>query len=274
MYRPIKTSRAWQRHMPQRSYRQKASYYDTGRTKKRIIKIIWGIFIILLIQSIFQASIFKLNNIEISGNQEIATTDIQNFANQELSKNKLLIFKNNNYFLFSSKDLEDKLINNFHLNEASVEKKFPHTVKIEVKEKISKFIWAKGDTLYLLDDKGALKGQILARDNKYLLIQDNRDQKPEGDQIFDQFEMDLLNNIILSWQDIIGASILVDKIVIDDHWALLDVYTSQGFAVKLDFAGDMRQQITNLQAIITQADFISEDIDYIDLRFGDKIFYK
>ena len=52
----MKTRKTWQKHLPQRPRRTRRLYYtkDTTRLRKLVIKIIWIIVVLFLIQSIVQ----------------------------------------------------------------------------------------------------------------------------------------------------------------------------------------------------------------------------
>ena len=170
--------------------------------------------------------------------------------------------------------MEELLLANYNLDEVQVTKKFPDILDVSIKEKISHFIWQKDDTLYLLDAKGALNRQIQVLDDKYLIIQDFRTQSPEGDTAFDADEMNIINKLYLAWHDVVADRAKLVKIRLDDNWGLLELHTDIGFYVKLDANEDLKEQINNLQQVLTVGNITGVDVDYIDIRFGDKVYFK
>lgn len=270
----IKTKKTWKRHLPGKPIRIQRGYYSEQKTssRKKVVRIIWIIFIILLIQSIFQAPYFRVNNITLVGNNDLTYDEVSEALDKPLNSNKFLFFKNNNYFLLNTDPLAKLLIEKFNLDQAQVDKKFPNRLLVTVKEKISYFIWSKDGSLYLLDAKGALNRQINALDEKYLVLEDKRDYRPNGDQIFTADEVNAINQLYLGWNETIDPNIKLDKIVIYNDWSI-EMYTKMGFYVKVDKDEDIQSQLDHLNQVLTE-NIAGVDIDYIDVRFGDKVYFK
>ena len=55
-------------------------------------------------------------------------------------------------------------------------------------------------------------------------------------------------------------------------WA--KVQTEQGFDILIDLAGDIELQYSNLVTLLKDQIPNPSELDYIDLRFGDKVYYK
>jgi len=176
--------------------------------------------------------------------------------------------------LLKTEPMEEILLANYNLDEVRVTKKFPDTLDVSVKEKISHFIWQKDDALYLLDAKGSLNRQIRALDDKYLIIQDFRARRPEGEIVFNSEEMNIINKLYLAWQDMIADKAKLVKIRLDDNWGLLELHTDIGFYVKVDANEDLKEQVNNLNQVLTAGNITGVDVDYIDIRFGDKVYFK
>jgi cell division protein FtsQ len=270
----IKTNQSWKRHVSQRPQKVQRGYY--GRQKnnqqKLIVRIILGILFLLLAQSVFQIKYLKIDNIELSGNNDLSIEEVQDFVLDELTVTKLLVFENSNYFLMSLDKLDDKLIAQYNLDSVNLQKKWPDTLQISVKEKSSHFIWQKDESIYLLDAKGLLNRQISILDDKYLVLDDKRESRPSGEQIFDDSEINIINQIYLNWMDLIASKSKLNKITISNNWDL-ELHTEIGFYVKIDRAQDIYEQLNNLRAVLEE-NIAGVDIDYIDVRFGDKVYFK
>lgn len=276
----VKTEKKWQRHLPGRTQRLVRNYYQQESINKtnRLKQIILVIFLILVLQSIFQIKLFRLTKIEITNNQELQAEEVKNFVQSQLDRGRLLLFKNNNYFLVKIKRLEKDLMSNFNLDGVEVTKNFPHTIKIELQEKISQFIWQRDDTLYLVSAKGVLNRQIEALNEsveKYLILHDFRAQKPESEQILNDNELNLINKIADTWAIHFNDNNSLKKIYLNDDLSQLNVQVKAAYVIKLDATKDINEQLNNLKKILAE-NIITDpnSIEYIDLRFGDRIFFK
>jgi len=275
MDRRIKNIDTWRKHLPQKPRRMPGAYYSQSRAKryKRVVTIIWTILILFLLQSIFQAKIFKVDKIKLINNKDLTVEELSATLAEPLSQSRFLIFKNDNYFLLKTKPLEELLVNTYNLDEAQIAKKFPDTLKITVKEKASYFMWQKNGALYLLDAKGFLNRQIEAPDSKYLLLEDRREWQATSDEIFSREEVDKINQIYLKWPELIADRLILSKIAINNDWTL-DLYTNSGFYIKMDAKEDIVPQIEALARVLKAGTISGGDINYIDVRFGDKVYFK
>ncbi len=276
----VKTERKWQRHLPGRTQKLVRNYYQQQSTNKtnRLKQIIFVIFLVLVLQSIFQIKLFRLTKIEISDNQELVADEVKSFVQSQLDRSRLVMFKNNNYFLVKINRLTKDLISNFNLDGAEVTKSFPHTIKIKLQEKISQFIWQRDDTLYLVSSKGALNRQIEAsseKTEKYLILQDFRATKPATDQILNENELNLINKIASAWATAFSDDNSLTKIYLGDDLSQLSVQVKAGYTIKLDATKDINEQLDNLKKVLAE-NIITDpnSVEYIDLRFGDRIFFK
>lgn len=273
----VKTERKWQRHLPGRTQKLVRNYYQQQSTNKtnRLKQIIFVIFLVLVLQSIFQIKLFRITQIEISDNQELQADEVKNFVQSQLDRSRLLMFKNNNYFLVKINRLTKDLMTNFNLDGAQVTKSFPHTIKIKLQEKISQFIWQRDDTLYLVSAKGVLNRQIEALDEKYLILQDFRAIKPSGEQILNDNELNLINKIGDAWAANFSDDKSLTRMYLSDDLSQLNVQVKAGYVIKLDATKDINEQLNNLKKVLAE-NIITDpnSVEYIDLRFGDRIFFK
>ena len=270
----IKTTKSWQRHLPQKPQKVQRGYYGKQKNNqpKIIVRIILAIFILLLVQSIFQIKFLKIENIKLNNNNDLSLEEVQEFVLNELTVSKFLFFEKTNYFLAPIDELDDSLIAEYNLEEAIIEKKWPDTLEISIKEKSSHFIWQKDESIYLLDATGLLNRQISILDDKYLVLDDKRDIRPSADQIFNDQEIDIINQIYLNWMDMIAGKAKLNKITIYNDWSI-DLNTQTGFYVKIDKDQDIYEQLNNLKSVLEE-NITGVDVDYIDIRFGDKVYFK
>jgi len=267
----VKSSRKWKKHSynkPRKNYR---SYYSKQEKKQKnlIVKIIWVIFIFLLIQSIFHIKLFKIKDISLETNEDITINEIQDTIDDFLETNRLLLFKNSNYFLIEKDKLEDILLEEYNLDNIEIKKSFPNKLNILVTEKISNFILQKDDALYLLTSEGTLNRKISGLIDNYPILVDLNEDKEKKEY---NLELEYINNIFLLWNEVIGDKVSIKKVYIEDNNDL-KIGTNFEYNIILDKEKDIKDQLGNLNKVIL-GNITGTDIDYIDLRFGDKVYFK
>ncbi|PWB38260.1 MAG: hypothetical protein C3F02_04615 [Parcubacteria group bacterium] len=270
----IRSSKSWQKHLPHRPRRLMKSYYTRERPKlyRRVIKIFWLIVFIFLVQSIFQIRYLAIRDVGLSGQKDLTLSDVRTTLDPLLSQSRYVFFKNNNFFLLNTKLLADKLQQTYNLEEVYISKKWPHSLDVNIKEKVSHFVWQKDNEIYLLDASAAKIRPIGALDSSYLTLEDHRSQFGADNAVFAAQELDIINKIYARWQDIIGSLVGLTKIAVYDgtSWEL---YTSAGYFVKIDTNTSVETQLNNLARILKAGNVVGTDMNYIDLRFGDKVWF-
>lgn len=116
-----------------------------------------------IIYFIFWAGYFDITDIKIEGNQNIKTEELKNIVDELMAKKKIFILPQNNLIILGPTKVEqvitEKVKNKFALENIFVEKDFPHTLKIIIKERIPGLIYinenGEGEHYYL-DLKGFL----------------------------------------------------------------------------------------------------------------------
>lgn len=273
----IKTNKPWQKHAPVKSHKFYGSYYEelVKKRRARIKRIVYLILFILLLQSIFQAPLWRLRKIVVNGHESYGQQDIIDFVMPNLEQKRFLIFQNNNFFLFNSNHLENELVGHFNLEQARVSKSFPRTIKITIKEKTSQFVWQKNGARFLLDARAQVIGQSNNDNNQLIILDDQRSYQPSGDKdIFREDEINLIQTLISAWNDKLDNLVKISSIRIDDNWSLWQIGTNFGYSVKINPQDDLNSQLDNLYQLLKPGNVVGTDINYIDLRFGDKAYFQ
>lgn len=97
---------------------------------------------------------FQVHSVEIQGLQRIQENDIRDTVNGILSYKRFFLFPQNNYFLADIDDLHSILQQKYPLKSLTIQKSFPHTLKITVEEKLSTIIYDNGEQYSLVDATG------------------------------------------------------------------------------------------------------------------------
>jgi cell division septal protein FtsQ len=130
----------------------------------------WAYFgiLILLIGSlgyiIFGTKYFIIKNINITGNKNITTEEINNILNPYLEKKFLFLIPHNNYWFFNTNRgvevIQNSVSNKFALESVKIEKKWPDTINLSITERIPGLVWMTNNNYYYLDLKGIATQKI------------------------------------------------------------------------------------------------------------------
>src|SRR3989344_439023 len=129
--------------------------------KRRLPVLIKIIFLLIILLSwitlVIYLPYFRLNKIVYYGLDIIQKDEMENYLKLEYLDSWSLL-PHDNYFLSSTGEMARMLNQNYSLERVEVRKKFPNTLEVDLKEKISSAVYDNGKKYFLLDDHGtALK---------------------------------------------------------------------------------------------------------------------
>lgn len=207
----------------------------------------------------------------------ISGEEIKNLIQQIMVKNFLFFFRQNTLLTLRDKTIKDKLLNESRIQSINIQKKWPDQLIINFSENKPTFrLSILGDKDYYLSSTGqiiTLFSNIL-RPLKLPLVLDSTDlawQNPKLSKAI-QIALNLLKQNELSGLfKPVEAKISQDQGIIE-----IKIITEEGWSVHFLPGENIKQQLANLKVIlenqITPA--AREGLEYIDLRFGDRVYYK
>lgn len=185
-----------------------------NRKSKKIIKVIKFLLLILVIVAAITfamlSPIFNLKNIEIIGNNEITKEEIISLAGIKLDEN---IFKINNIKVIKN------IKQNAYVNNATVNKKLPDTLSIEIQERNPSFILEYGNGYVYINNQGYMLKISSTKINVPILegISTSKESYKEGNRL-DEEDLTKLGTVIkiMSLAQNNNISELITKIDIHD----------------------------------------------------------
>lgn len=262
-------------------YRQKHRKNFKIKKKKPFLlnKYLWIIVLFLatagaFFYAFFISPIFQAKNIIVSGAETIKAGDVQNVIENNLSK-KIIFFETKNIFLADLEKISADIISKFpQVSEIELSRNFYGEITAKVVEKSPAGVLCNiADCFYY--DKSGIVFEKSSRDfNPKIKI-----NPPEYYITIGKKEVsEQIVKIAAQTQKILSENFAIENsdFILSSDQKIFTAKTSEGWKIFFEPSEDMSSQVQNLDILLKQK-ISSQDrkkLDYIDLRFGNKIFYK
>ena len=263
--------------------RGQAFYYGAknrkviGFWKKIILFFVFLIFICLIfgaVYFIFCYPYFSIKNTEISGLEKINKVEIEGALEKQISRKRFFIFNQENIFVFDVKKFEEEINSKYNLVSLNVNKELPDFLKIEVAEKRPALVWKTGEKFYEVDEAGIVIREILA-DEANQGVPIVYDEKNIERAIKEVALSDMMAGFIVNFKKRIDdrSDIKITHFKASDD--LLKAQTSEGWEIYLSGQDSLDQQVEKLFLFLKNKKMtVGSNLNYIDLRFEDRVYYK
>ena len=259
--------------------------------KKILVSLMSLAFTIGIIYLVLTLSIFKIKKIEVTGLITIQPAQIENATWEFLSGKRANILPQSHIWLTNDNKLKERLESQFQLKNVEITR-YGRTLAINASERISRGIWVTNDKLYFIDSEGLIVRELTldemldVQERVYSGIESTNfiqsdvflifDEKREVINISDQvLAPDVVNNLAdlkekITTLDIEPADYLIEKRM--TSWLTLEI--KHGFNIYINGAGDPEDQVRNLGVILDEYQGQLADVEYIDLRFDNRVYIK
>ena len=235
---------------------------------------------------------FTIQSFDVTGTTHVSPQDIQSFASGMIHHTAFHFFPPNNIFLYHPKQIELGIVSHFpRIKSADVSREslLSTTVHIAVQEREPFAKWCEGsiDTAasssapaqncYLIDETGFIFAPAGAENpsSSYLFSGGVASTTPGADPTGSTFAPSHLPGILallhyLQEDDLVPQSATVQD---DEDFY---VYLQNSFYIKASFGASAEDLVKNL-TLILDSDSLKgkqDQIEYIDLRFGSKVYFK
>lgn len=243
---------------------------------------------------LFFSPYFSIKDVTINGNKAIAYSDLSNYFSA---------LNNKNIFLLRTKPLENAAGTDFILKDISIKKIYPASIQIDITEREPLFDIVYNDRIYLIDGEGIIFKELsIGRGETGATTTPTSTQKTPNWRVL--YGNNVKNNLPLIEYNVTknslppGSIILKPKIILavknifemekissdfiisyieikEGNESQITAKLTNGLDVYFDGELNIDDQINNLKILLNGklAGKLS-GLKYIDLRFGERVYFK
>lgn len=265
-----------------------------------------GLAAVCLVSVVFASPMLAIRSVEVTGTDTISPDEIRDRVWAELNRRRLGLFHATNRFLYDEERLRDALGSAYAFETLSIVRTCSWGdgcgLAVAVHEKTSQLLWASGERMHLVDLHGVAIRELTTEEiaawkapgpppqdplpngslplpettnplRKLPLFVDlNASAIDVGSTVLTQTEV---VNLLEFERRLLAMNVLFSQVDVDrlaGKW--MAVKTLAGFNILIDASGDIPAQILNLQVLLRDTLKDTKNLQYIDLRFGDHVYYK
>ena len=259
------------------------------KNKKLIFKrpifwiiVLFLIIIFLLLYLFLFFSKIQVNSVIAGGNYSVLSEDIENIAWNNINK-KIITLGNWNLvsksiFLAGSEIIVKNILNKFpQIESAKVSKEFPQTIVLQIKERVpfAAFCQTDDKKCFYIDENGIIFEVLEQIPKDTSIIRQLREDQEvfAGEKVVEKNIMDIINNVKRSLKD--NFQIDVKEAIISNP-SRLNIETSENWQIYLNTDLESDLQIVKMNLLLRDEIPASgrKGLQYIDLRFKDRAYYK
>jgi len=248
-------------------------YFDKlkgGFNTKLYLQIL---ILVFLVYFFVYSDTFKIKKIEIQGSDLISKEELTSTINNYLGRWTFFLIPKNNLIYLGKGSIKNEIQKNFSLESIELDRGW-QTLKVTLKEKISYLIINNHKNFYYAGLDGTIIKQITeleASKRSQLLPVVNIDKDLNiGDQVFSDKKV----NFILELDKEIKEQKLKAKNYEDRGVMEVSAVFTEDWKAIFSLESDIPNSVENLKLILERKIADRKNLEYIDLRMGDKVYYK
>lgn len=231
-----------------------------------------------LIWIFFYSDIFKIKIIDVSQNINITAEDVRGMLEEQMLEYKHYVLPQSNLFIFDIDEFKKKAFEKYQLYGIDVQKNiFNQRVIIKLTEKDYNYIWRESDNYYYINSLGEIILTKNVADNSLITINNTTSSLRENKLIkIDQKYLNYIKELDAVLRK--NNHNLGDRqFIYDGAISGLKIQLINGPQLFFNIDRSIDEQLNkldNLRRVEFRDGTKLNKLTYIDLRFGDRIFYR
>ena len=253
--------------------------YFKHAPKRRWHRLIIALLILIFLcgVSIFflRAPAFAIQDIRVTGTESLPSETVTRIVETYLNESAFLFFKHKNRFLFDGGALQQRLMDRYTFETLEITRQ-GNTLLLRLKERNSQLLWMTGGESYLADAQGIIIRALSSDEQNAhplaIFIDLNETPVIVGRTILSPLIIESIFRFqrLLQEQHIDFTETRIDRLA--GQWVSLR--TVVGYDILFDPEGDIDAQANHLAVLLRETVKDPTRLEYIDLRFGDHVYFK
>lgn len=246
-----------------------------NKTKHIVIFSVLGF--ILLVWLFAHWSYLRIDNITVNGAENLPNGEIEKSARRQANSNRFYILPQKNIVFFSKNELTETLKKEYNLGAVLADKDWPNDIIINIEERPYAITWFEDEIYYRIDKSGNIISEadpLELKQENYPLVENKSGVKTDKKTVAISDKAEVILSIFEKMKNF-NSDFKIDRLILNNEDNKISVKLIDGPEVYFNKEGDIDSQISKLSSIINEKlknDFLNKQ--YIDLRYGDKVYYK
>ena len=255
---------------------------DQASAKRQFKIVMWSALSVLMLTGIcwllFFSEQLQIRTIEITGNRNINQDEVRKLVEQQLEGSYLYIIPKTSLLLFSVSRLNQSLNDNFQLIAAEISRNpLKQKLIINLLEKDYNYIWQEGSTYYYINREGDVIMTKQAPTKDYLVVENTGPTLFHGRKVnVDPKYLDYAKEIDAALRNN-NRGLNLRTFVYDGTINVLRVNLTSGPSLIFNTETPVQLQLNKLDVLrsnLLRDGHEFNQLNYINLRVGDRVFYQ
>lgn len=251
--------------------------YLLSKVPPRAWLLIFGLLIVFIavLWLLTCSSLLLVKKIEVRGTVESEQKTIESMAWEQSAFTRWWFFPQNKMFVFDKAALAKKIQDRYALDGLGLKRRLPSTLIVVVKEKPAAATWFEADAYYLVDRDGWIIRPLDAPQPGLPIFYNNGGARISGKQLMGVGK--ILGQADYVWQQLGGHFSYLNyrQLVVDNDRDTIKIILRDGAMIYVATDQPLDNQFERLDILLSgELKNRYAKLSYIDLRYGDKVYYK